>query len=224
MINILKGRFGEDYDREYLPQQLSKEQLKKTPEYQQAKTAIVEPVRQPKELKPMEIPRKPLKNFIEHLVDESPDEVSAESESVKVTKVRDLHGYIGLKTMDVNGFEVLASQVESVRHIFQRHPDIAAEFRAKNQRMRKACMSFLLSVIETSCQSLEELSNEDLVEADIAITYLKDACFKVDWLEKKLNQLKDNKEKEKSGLARLQKIEENLLNLKLQWSEMDHLA
>ncbi|CAH2047802.1 unnamed protein product [Thlaspi arvense] len=51
------------------------------------------------------------------------------------------------------------------------------------------------------CQPLEELSNEDLVEADIALTYLKDAGFKVDWLEKKLNQLEDNKEKEKSGLA-----------------------
>ncbi|CAH2080083.1 unnamed protein product [Thlaspi arvense] len=128
------------------------------------------------------------------------------------------------ETMDVNGFVVLASQVESVKRIFERHPDIAADFRAKNQRMRQACMSFLLSLIETLCQSLEELSNEDLVEADIALTYLKDAGFKVDWLEKKLDQLKENKEKEKSGLARLQEIEESLAKLKLQWSLMDDLA
>lgn len=111
-----------------------------------------------------------------------------------------------------------------MRRIFERHPDITLEFRAKNQHLRKACMSFLLSVIETLCQSLEELSNEDLVEADIALTYLKDAGFKVDWLEEKLDQLKEKKEKEKSGLARLQEIEENLLKLKLKCSELDVLA
>ncbi|CAH2080084.1 unnamed protein product [Thlaspi arvense] len=116
------------------------------------------------------------------------------------------------------------SQVESVRRIFEKHPGIAADFRARNQRMRQACMSFMLSLIETLCQSLEELSNEDLVEADIALTYLKEAGFKVDWLEKKLGQLKENKEKEKSGLVRLQEIEESLAKLKLQCSEMDDLA
>ncbi|XP_024014639.1 MATH domain and coiled-coil domain-containing protein At3g58410 isoform X2 [Eutrema salsugineum] len=110
--------------------------------------------------------------------------------------------------MDVNGFEV-----ESVRRIFERHPDIAVEFRAKNQRLKKECMNFLLGLIETLCQSLDELSNEDLVEVDIALTYLKDAGFSVGWLEEKLDQLKENKEKERSGLARLQEIEENLMKL-----------
>lgn len=85
-------------------------------------------------------------------------------------------------------------------------------------------MNFLLSLIETMCQSLEELSNEDLVEADIALTYLRDAGFKVDWLEKKLEQLKEKKEEEQSGLARLHEIEENLMILKQKWSDLDALA
>lgn len=116
------------------------------------------------------------------------------------------------------------SQVESVKRIFERHPDIAEEFYAKNQHLRNACMTFLLSLVETLCQSLEKLSNEDLVEADIALTYLKDAGFKVDWLEKKLDQLKDKKEKEKSCLARLQEIEEHLQKLKQKCSQLDALA
>ncbi|RID54474.1 hypothetical protein BRARA_G01798 [Brassica rapa] len=99
-----------------------------------------------------------------------------------------------------------------------------ANFNAKNQHLRNACLSFLLSLVETLCQSLEKLSSEDLVEADIALTYLKDAGFKVDWMEKKLDQLKDKKEKEKSCLARLQEIEENLQKLKQKCSELDVLA
>ncbi|ESQ44244.1 hypothetical protein EUTSA_v10006437mg [Eutrema salsugineum] len=131
---------------------------------------------------------------------------------------------LGKEYMDVNGFQVLPSQVESVRRIFERHPEIAVEFRAKNQHLRQACMNFLLSLIETLCQSLEELTNEDLVEADIALTYVKDAGFKVDWLEKKLDQVKEKKEKEKSDLAMLQETEENLLKLKQKCSELDALA
>ncbi|KAG7566155.1 MATH/TRAF domain [Arabidopsis suecica] len=128
------------------------------------------------------------------------------------------------ETVDINGFEVVSSKVESVRRIFERHPDIAVEFRGKNQHLKNACMNFLLSLIETMCQSLEELSNEDLVEADIALTYLRDAGFKVDWLEKKLDQLKEKKEEEMSGLARLHEIEENLVILKQKWSDLDALA
>ncbi|KAG7634883.1 unnamed protein product [Arabidopsis thaliana] len=128
------------------------------------------------------------------------------------------------ETVDINGFVVVSSKAESVRRIFERHPDIAVEFRGKNQQLRNACMNFLLSLIETMCQSLEELSNEDLVEADVALTYLRDAGFKVDWLEKKLDQLKEKKEEEMSGLARLHEIEENLVILKQKWSDLGALA
>ncbi|XP_019084934.1 PREDICTED: MATH domain and coiled-coil domain-containing protein At3g58440-like [Camelina sativa] len=121
------------------------------------------------------------------------------------------------KTMDINGFEVFSSQVLSVRHIFERHPDIAVQFRAKNQHLRTTFMNFLASLIETLCQPLEELSNEDLVEADIALTYLKDVGFKVDWLEGKLNKVKEKKDKERSCEARVKELEAQLHDLKLKF-------
>ncbi|XP_048616505.1 eukaryotic translation initiation factor 4G-like isoform X1 [Brassica napus] len=128
------------------------------------------------------------------------------------------------ESMDVNGFNVLPSQVESVRRLFERHPDIAVRFRAKNQLLRNSCMNSLLSLIETLCQPLEDLSNEDLIGAEIALTYVKDSGFSVDWLEKKLDQVKEMKEKEVSGLAILQVTEEKLLKLKQKCAELEALA
>ncbi|KFK31937.1 hypothetical protein AALP_AA6G179000 [Arabis alpina] len=55
-------------------------------------------------------------------------------------------------------------------------------------------MNFLLSLMEMLRQPLNELSNEDLGEADIMLEYLKKAYFKVDWLETELEQVKEKKE------------------------------
>lgn len=85
-------------------------------------------------------------------------------------------------------------------------------------------MSFLLSLIETLCMSLKDLSNEDLVEADVALTYVRDAGFKVDWLEKKLEILKEKKEKEKCSLILLEEMKEKLLELKQKCSDLDALV
>ncbi|KAL0866983.1 hypothetical protein Bca101_046101 [Brassica carinata] len=132
--------------------------------------------------------------------------------------------HLGKETMNVNGFQVLVSQEESVRRIFEMHPDIADGFRAKNQHLRNACMSFLLSLIETLCVSLQELSNADLVEADVALTYVRDAGFKVDWLEKKLEIVKEKKEKEKCSLIRLEEMKDKLLELKQKCSVLEALV
>ncbi|XP_010412847.1 PREDICTED: MATH domain and coiled-coil domain-containing protein At3g58340-like [Camelina sativa] len=138
-------------------------------------------------------------------LDESEESVQSNDKVNKTQEVKE--------SIDVNGFQVLPSQVESVRRIFEKHPDIAVGFQVKNQHLRKTFMNFLVNVIETLCQSLQELSNEDLVEIDIGLTYLKDAGFKVDWLEKKLDQVKEKKEKEQSGLVILQGIEKQLHDL-----------
>uniref|UniRef100_A0A0D3BX25 MATH domain-containing protein n=1 Tax=Brassica oleracea var. oleracea TaxID=109376 RepID=A0A0D3BX25_BRAOL len=96
-----------------------------------------------------------------------------------------------VESLDVNGFQVFPSQVESVRRIFERHPDISVGFRSKNQHLRNACMDSLLDV---------------------------------DWLEKNLEQVKEKKEKELSGLAMLQETEEKLLKQKQKCAEMEALA
>ncbi|KAF8102193.1 hypothetical protein N665_0201s0471 [Sinapis alba] len=132
--------------------------------------------------------------------------------------------YESQKSIDVNGFQVLPSQVKYVRSIFERHPDIAVGFRSKNQHLRKTSMNFLLNLIETLCQSLQYLSNEDLEDANIALAYLNDVGFEVDWLEWKLDDLKEKKEKEQSSLVRLREIDDILLKLKQKCSDLDALV
>ncbi|XP_048591516.1 MATH domain and coiled-coil domain-containing protein At3g58410-like [Brassica napus] len=130
----------------------------------------------------------------------------------------------GTGNMDINGFQVLPSQVESVSRIFERHPYIAVRFRAMNQHTRETCMNILLRLIEMLCQSLDELSSNDILGADTALAYLKSVHFNVAWLEKKLDLVKANKGKEQSSLVRLQEMEDNLLELKQKCSDLDALV
>ncbi|CAF2172990.1 unnamed protein product [Brassica napus] len=125
------------------------------------------------------------------------------------------------ETKDVNGFQVLSSQVESVSHIFRRHPDIALGFRPKNQAIRKAYMNELLNLIEMMCQSPHKLSEDDLSNADDTLADLIDVGFKLDWLKIKLNEVSEKKKKEKGSDARLRTMEEQLLKLKLMFLDLE---
>ncbi|EOA25103.1 hypothetical protein CARUB_v10018410mg [Capsella rubella] len=113
------------------------------------------------------------------------------------------------ESIDVNGFHA-PSQMEFVCRVFERYPEIATVFQAKNQHLRTACMHVLFSIIQTLCKSVEELSNDDLVEGDNALQYLKFSGFKVDWLEKKLEETKEKKKEEQIVEARMQELEEEL--------------
>lgn len=88
------------------------------------------------------------------------------------------------------------SQVNSVSRIFEKHPGIASEFRPKNRHLRSAYMNFLLGLIQTLCQPPQELSKDDLGQAHVALVCMMYAGFKVDWLEKKLDQVWERKKKE----------------------------
>lgn len=59
-------------------------------------------------------------------------------------------------------------------------------------------MNVLLSLTQTLCQTPQELSIDDLSEAEKALVYMKYSGLEVDWLEKKLEEVKENK-KEQSG-------------------------
>ncbi|KAG7634867.1 MATH/TRAF domain [Arabidopsis suecica] len=125
------------------------------------------------------------------------------------------------ESMDVNGFRVLPSQVETVSCIFERHPDIASEFGPKNQHLRSAYMNVLLSLIKTMCQSTQELSKDDLSDADAALAYLTDAGLNLNWLEEKLEEVSEKKENEEAGETRVHEIEEELKELKLKCSNLE---
>ena len=120
-------------------------------------------------------------------------------------------------------FILFQLQVKFARRIFEKHSDVALVLRAKNKHLRTACMNVLLCLIETSCLAPGELSSEDLVEADNALAYVKNAGFKVDWLEKKLTKVKENKGKVHIGEIRMRELEEELKNLKQKSLEVEAL-
>ncbi|KAG7583488.1 MATH/TRAF domain [Arabidopsis suecica] len=105
-----------------------------------------------------------------------------------------------LETIDVNGFQVLPSQ---------------------NPYMKTAYMNVLLSLTKTLCQPPQDLSNEDMSGAGAALTYLREAGFKLDWLEKNLGELKEKKKKEETSLKRLQEMEEQLTPLKRKYLDLE---
>ncbi|KAL0853842.1 hypothetical protein Bca101_058994 [Brassica carinata] len=67
----------------------------------------------------------------------------------------------------------------------------------------------------------QEISKDDLSEEYAALSYLTDAGFQLDWLGKKLDEVKENKKKEKACLAQIQEMNEELQPLKRKCSEME---
>ncbi|KFK35043.1 hypothetical protein AALP_AA5G226800 [Arabis alpina] len=123
--------------------------------------------------------------------------------------------------VDVNGFQVLPSQVEFVSRVFKKYPDIALQIRAKNETLRASCMFVFLGLIETLCKSLQELSNDDVMQADSSLTFLKCSGIKVDWLEQKLEEVKVKKKQEQIGETRMQELEEELKGVKQNCSDIE---
>ncbi|CAD5324262.1 unnamed protein product [Arabidopsis thaliana] len=107
--------------------------------------------------------------------------------------------------IDINGFQVPASQVESMNSLFEKYRGFASKIFPKNQHLRKTFLDVVLSMTEILCKSPEELSSGDLAEAYSALRFVTKAGFKLDWLEKKLKE---------TGKSRLQEIEEDLKDLK----------
>ncbi|AEC05498.1 TRAF-like family protein [Arabidopsis thaliana] len=115
------------------------------------------------------------------------------------------------ESIDSNGFDVLASQVESVNSLFGKYPCFASKLCPKTPRLKK---NVVQSLNEILCKSTKELSNGDLAEAYSALRFVTKAGFKLDWLEKKLKE---------TGKSRLQEIEEDLKDLKVKCADMDAL-
>lgn len=76
--------------------------------------------------------------------------------------------------------------------------DSVVEFCARNQHLKTSCTNVLLSLTQTLCQTPQKLSVDDLVEAEKVLAYMKDTGLEVEWLVKKLNEVKEKKQ-EQSG-------------------------
>ncbi|CAA7060683.1 unnamed protein product [Microthlaspi erraticum] len=105
---------------------------------------------------------------------------------------------------EVDILQVIGTSMESeetdpskklkVEHVSS-NQDNSVDFRAKIQHLKTGCMNVLLSLTHMLCQTPQELSIDDLGEAEKALAYMKDSGLEVDWLEKKLEEIKEKKKK-----------------------------
>ncbi|KAG7561312.1 hypothetical protein ISN45_Aa05g027430, partial [Arabidopsis thaliana x Arabidopsis arenosa] len=125
------------------------------------------------------------------------------------------------KTVKVNGFHVHVSQVNRVKEMFIKHPNLTSKINLKNKQLKSAYMDVLLDLIETLCQSTKELSMKDLNKADNTLFDLTRAGLKVGWLRQKLDEAYLKKEKQRVSGARIRELEEQVKKRKLTLSDLE---
>ncbi|CAL9245875.1 unnamed protein product [Arabidopsis halleri] len=107
------------------------------------------------------------------------------------------------ETVEVNGFEVLVSQV--IIRI----------------KLKNAFMDVLLDLIETLCLSTTELSLEDLNKKENTLFDLTRAGLEVGWLRQKWDVAYLKKEKQRVPGARIIELEEQVRKRKLTLSDLE---
>ncbi|KAG7570194.1 TRAF-like [Arabidopsis thaliana x Arabidopsis arenosa] len=113
------------------------------------------------------------------------------------------------ETVDINGFQVLASQVTPTRKIFAEHPDLAVDFKLKNQVVRTEYMNVLLNLIETLNKPSQDHSETELSNAHSKLSELTEAGFKLEWLKSQLGKVSL---KRKKPDADVQQVDERVKN------------
>ncbi|CAL9245935.1 hypothetical protein ISN44_As10g027380 [Arabidopsis suecica] len=110
-------------------------------------------------------------------------------------------------TVEVYGFRVFYSEVDCVRRIFEKHPETAMNIRPKNQMVKNAYMNNLLDLIDIICLAPQELTEEELRNAENQLLELVEVGFKLDWLKKKLEELCVKKKKMEARGARMRELD-----------------
>ncbi|XP_010504786.1 PREDICTED: MATH domain and coiled-coil domain-containing protein At3g58280-like [Camelina sativa] len=127
-----------------------------------------------------------------------------------------------VEVVEVNGFQILDSQVSQVKAIFEKHPDIASDFNIKNQQLKNAYMGVLLDLIMTLCQSSpKDLTMDNLEKADRTVLDLTKAGLKLHWLREKLDEAFLKKEKKRAIDVRIRELEEQVKKRKLNLSDLE---
>ncbi|KAF3556236.1 hypothetical protein F2Q69_00010525 [Brassica cretica] len=124
------------------------------------------------------------------------------------------------KTIDINGFQVFASQVTKVGKIFTEHQDIALDFKPTKQEVKTAYMNVLLRVIKTLNKPPKSLSETRLNKASSELSELMDVGFKLDWLKSKLEEVSLERKKPDVDGSQVQQLEERVKHLQLKLDEL----
>ncbi|EOA29401.1 hypothetical protein CARUB_v10025690mg [Capsella rubella] len=110
------------------------------------------------------------------------------------------------ETLDINGFQVFASQAASARKIFTEHPDFADDFKPKNQVVKTEYMNVLLNLIETLNKPSQNHSETELSNAHMELSELMEQGFKLDWLQSKLDEVSLQRKKADADVTSARKI------------------
>ncbi|VVB02904.1 unnamed protein product [Arabis nemorensis] len=76
----------------------------------------------------------------------------------------------------------------SLSKLFDEHPDIAKDFKLKNQVVKTEYMNVLLNLIETVEKPSKNQSHTELGKARSELSELMEVGFKLDWLKSKLEK------------------------------------
>ncbi|XP_023640425.1 MATH domain and coiled-coil domain-containing protein At2g42480-like [Capsella rubella] len=132
------------------------------------------------------------------------------------------------QTVDINGFQVFPYQVTSARKIFAEHPEIAKDFKPKNQFVKKEYMNVLLNLVETLSKPSQNHSNIEIRSARSKLSELMEQGFKLDWLKLKLEKVSLERKKPddahgsrvKEMEGRIKSLEKMVLDLKSKLDEV----
>ena len=94
-----------------------------------------------------------------------------------------------------------------MRRIFERHPETASDLRPKNQLVKTAYLNNLLDLIDIASLAPQELTEEELRDAENTFMDLEGVGFELDWLKKKLEELCVKKKKMESRGARMRELD-----------------
>ncbi|CAN6924464.1 unnamed protein product [Brassica oleracea] len=141
--------------------------------------------------------------------------------NVQVVEVVDEAEVTGKETLDVNGFQVLYSEVGQVTTIFAKHPDVALNFIPKSQLVKTVYMKLLMFLIEKLNKPPRSFIKNELSNARMELIDLTKAGFKLDWLKEKLDEISLERKKANGDGSlssygfRVQELEEQVKNLNL---------
>lgn len=104
--------------------------------------------------------------------------------------------------------------------IFEKHPNIAIDFKPKDKGVKAAYMNLLLSLIETLPKPLRSFSETELSDAASQLNELTEAGFKLDWLKTRFEEIYLERKNADADKSRAQEVEERIKNLELTLSDL----
>ncbi|KAL1187979.1 MATH domain and coiled-coil domain-containing protein [Cardamine amara subsp. amara] len=123
--------------------------------------------------------------------------------------------------VNVNGFQVLHSQVKSANWIFKTYPETALYIHPQDPQLKTAYMNILLRIYETLYYSpLEKLTDAELINVSKGLLDLTHAGFKLEWLREKLENVSVERKKLNSYQAQAQELGKQLKDLEMMMSNL----